>query len=79
MDFLPFPTRFSHSNATLIDQIYCKSPNPITVSESGILAAKIAAHMAIFSAFNLNINKNYNKVQNILQISFTCVVTYIDV
>ena len=27
----------------------------------------------IFSAFNFNINTNYNKVQSILQRSFTCV------
>ena len=76
LDFLTlitYPTGFSHLNATLIDQIYCKSPNPITLSESGILATKISDHMALFSAFNFNINTNYNKVQNILQRSFTCV------
>ena len=77
LGFLPlitYPTRFSHLNATLIDQIYCKSPNPITISESGILATKISDHMAIFSAFNFNINKNYTKVHSILQRSFTRVI-----
>ena len=52
LDFVPlitYPTRFSHFNATLIDQIYCKSPNPITISESGILATKMFDHMATFS------------------------------
>ena len=74
LDLLPliaYPTRFSHLNATLIDQIYCKSPNPITISESGILATKMSDHMAIFFAFHFN--KFFNKVQSILQRSFTCV------
>ena len=37
-DFLPIitlPTRISKRNATLIDHMYCKSPNPLTISESG--------------------------------------------
>ena len=68
---ITYPTIFYHLNATLIDQIYCKSRNHITITESGILATKISDHMAIFSALNFNINKNYTKVQSILQRSFT--------
>ena len=37
------------------------------------MATKISDHMAIFSGFNFNINKNYTKVQSRLQRSFTCV------
>ena len=53
IDLLPvitLPTRMSNRNATLIDQIYCKSSNPLTIADSGILAAKISDHMAIFAA-----------------------------
>ena len=42
----------STQNATLIDQIYYKSPNPLTIADSGILAAKISDHMAILAALN---------------------------
>ena len=41
-------------HATLIDHMYCKSPNPLTISESGILATKISDHMATFVALNFN-------------------------
>ena len=47
IDLLPvitLPTRMSTRNATLIDQIYCKSSNPLTIADSGILAAKISDH-----------------------------------
>ena len=77
MDFVHISFNISHKNyhlnTTLMDQMYSKLPNPITISESGILATKISDHMAIFSAFNFNITKNYNKVQNTLRRSFTCV------
>ena len=73
-DFLPIitlPTRFSKRHATLIDHMYCKSPNPLTISESGILATKISDHMATFVALNFNKNKNYKHLDTICTRSFT--------
>ena len=61
----------STRNATLIDQIYCKSSNPLTIADSGILAAKISGHMAIFAALNFNINKTYTVTDKISMRSFT--------
>ena len=55
-DFLPIftlPTRISKIHATLIDHMYCKSPNPLTISESGILATQISDHMATFVALKI--------------------------
>ena len=51
-DFLPIitlPTRISKSHATLIDHMYCKSPNPLTISESGrpILATQILSGVVL--------------------------------
>ena len=71
-DFLPiitFPTRISKIHTTLIDHMYCKSPNPLTISEHGILATKISDHMATFVA--LNFNKNYKHLDTICTRSFT--------
>ena len=41
------------------------------VADSGILAAKIYDHMAIFAALNFNINKTYTVTDNISIRSFT--------
>ena len=73
-DFLPIitlPTRLSKRHATLIDHMYCKSPNPLTISESGILATKISDHMATFVALNCNINKNYKHLDTVCTRPFT--------
>ena len=73
-DFLPIitlPTRISKRNATLIDHMYCKSPNPLTISESGILATQISDHMATFVALNFNIIKNYKHLETVCTRSFT--------
>ena len=73
-DFLPIitlPTRISKRHAPLIDHMYCKSPNPLTISESGILATKICDHMATFVALNFNKNKNYKHLDTICTRSFT--------
>ena len=61
----------SKRHATLIDHMYCKSPNPLTISESGILATKISDHMATFVALNFNKNKNYKHLDTICTRSFT--------
>ena len=74
IDLLPviiLPTRMSIRNATLIDQIYCISSNPLTIADSGILAAKISDHKAIFAALNFNINKTYTVTDKISMRSFT--------
>ena len=72
IDLLPSkPTRMSTRNVRLIDQIYCKSPNPLTIADSGILAAKISDHMAIFAALNFIINKTYTVTNKISMRSFT--------
>ncbi len=55
-DFLPIitlPPRISKRHATLIYHMYCKSPNPLTISESGILATQISDHMATFVALKI--------------------------
>ena len=73
-DFLPIitlPTSISKRNATLIDHMYCKSPNPLTISESGILATLISDHMATFFALNCNKNKNYQHLETVCTRSFT--------
>ena len=73
-DFLPIitlPTRISKRNATLIDHMYCKSPNPHSISESGILATQISDHMATFVALNIIIIKNYKHLETICTRSFT--------
>ena len=73
-DFLPIitlPTRISKRYATLIDHMYCKSTNPLTISESGILATQISDYMAIFVALNFNINKNYKHLETACTRSFT--------
>ena len=57
--------------ATLIDQMHYKSPNPLTIADSGILAAKISDHMAIIAALNFNINKTYTVTDKISTRSFT--------
>ena len=41
------------------------------IADSGILAAKISDHMAIFAAFNFNINKTYTVTDKISMRSFT--------
>ena len=41
------------------------------IADSGILAAKISDHMAIFVALNFNINKTYIVTDKISMISFT--------
>ena len=73
-DFLriiTLPTRISKRNATLIDYMHCKSPNPLTISESGILATQISDHMATFVALNFNKNKNYKHLETVCTRSFT--------
>ena len=51
--------------------MYCKSPNPLTISDSGILVSNISDHMAIFEALNFNINTRYKQVENINTRMFT--------
>ena len=51
--------------------MYCKSPNPLTISESGILATQISDHMATFVALNCNKNKNYKHLETVCTRSFT--------
>ena len=73
-DFLPIitlATRISKRNATLIDHMYCKSPDPLTISESCISATQISDHIATFVALNCNINTNYKHLETICTISFT--------
>ena len=41
------------------------------IADSGILAAKISDHMAIFAALNFNINKTYTVTDKISMRSFT--------
>ena len=71
LPIITLPTRVSLRNATLIDKMYCKSPNPLTISDSGILVSKISDHMAIFAALNFNINTRYKQVEQINTIMFT--------
>ena len=71
LSIITLPTRISKRNATLIDHMYCKSPNPLTISESGILATQISDHMATFVALNFNINKNYKHLETVCTRSFT--------
>ena len=74
IDLLPvitLPTRMSIRNATLIDQIYCISSNPLIIADSGIFAAKISDHREIFAALNFNINKTYTVTDKISIRSFT--------
>ena len=73
-DVLPIitlPKRISKRHATLIDHMYCKSPNPHTISENGILATQISDRMATFVALNVNINKHYKHLETICTRSFT--------
>ena len=51
--------------------MYCKSPNPLTISESVILATQISDYMATFVALNFYINKNYKHLETICTRSFT--------
>ena len=51
--------------------MYCKSPNLLTISESGILATQISDHMATFVDLNFNIIKNYKHLETICTRSFT--------
>ena len=51
--------------------MYCKSPNPFTISQSGILyAMQISDHMAIFAALNFKVNKTFNQIETICTRSF---------
>ena len=68
---ITYPTRTSKTNATLIDHIYCKSPNPLNVSDTGILVRKISDHMATFASFNFKINPNYKEINTIKTRPFT--------
>ena len=58
-----YPTILYHTNVTFIHQMYCQSPNPLTM-----LRKWDFGYMDILSAFNFNIIKNYNEVENIRQI-----------
>ena len=75
LDLLPvmaLPTRMSTRNATIIiDQIYYKSPNPLSIADSGILATEIFDHLVAFAALNYNINKTYTVTENISMRSHT--------
>ena len=71
LPIITLPTRVSLRNATLIDHMYCKSPNPLTISDSGILVSKISDHMAIFAALNFKINTRYKQVEKINTRMFT--------
>ena len=71
LPIITLPTRVSLRNATLIDHMYCKSPNPLTISDSGILVSKISDHMVIFAALNFNINTRYKQVEKINTRMFT--------
>ena len=68
IDLLPvitLPTRMSTRNTTLNDLIYCKSPNPLIIDDSGILAVKISGHMTIFAALSFNSIKTYTVTHKI--------------
>ena len=65
LDLLPsitLPSRLSKRHATLIDNIYCKSPNPKSIIDSGILATQISDHMAVFAAFDFNTSTDYKSI-----------------
>jgi hypothetical protein len=68
---ITYPTRTTKTKATLIDHIFCKSPNPLNISETGILVKKISDHMATFSSFNYKINPNYREIKVLKTRSFT--------
>ena len=54
--FLPnivLPTRFSRRNATLIDQLFSKSPSPTTHNVSGILLNNMSDHLPFFTCLDI--------------------------
>ena len=71
LPIVALPTRVSLRNATLIDHMYCKSPNPLTISDSGILVSKISDHMAMFATLNFKIYSRYEQLEKINTIMFT--------
>ena len=71
MPTITYPTSTSKTKATLIDNIFCKTINPLNISETGILVKKISDHMATFSAFNFKLNPNYKEIKIIKNRSFT--------
>ena len=65
LDLLPsitLPSRLSKRHATLMDNIYCKSPNPKSIMDSGILATQISDHMAVFAAFDFNTSTDHKSI-----------------
>jgi len=50
---ISLPTRFSKKNATLIDQIFCKTTDVATDIFSGIIISQTSDHLPTFSSLNL--------------------------
>jgi exonuclease III len=71
LPIITYPTRTTKTRATLIDHIFCKTSNHLSVSDTGILVKKISDHMATFAAFNFKINPNYKEIKTIKTRSFT--------
>ena len=67
---LTLPTRFSKINGTLIDNIFCKSLNPIRENCSGILINTFSDHQPCFMLLNIKTNKAiYTKLGTINQLT----------
>ena len=64
---ITLPTRFSRSNATLIDNFLCKSSEVLSSATSGILIDKFSDHQPYFIC--LKNKKKYNKPQKYITIN----------
>ena len=50
---ITLPTRFANKSCSLIDQIYCKSPLPITAFSSKIVISQLSDHLPCITSIKL--------------------------
>ena len=62
-----FPTRFSKTRGTLIDQLFCKLSNATQKCKSGIIHSCMSDHLPYFTC--IDINKSVNEVPRYVKIT----------
>ena len=58
---ITLPTRFANKSCSLIDQVYCKSPLPITDFSSKIVISQLSDHLPYITSIKLLHEKKKHK------------------
>ena len=77
MPTITYPTRFSRSNCTLIDQFVVKVTDATMCQVSGILVTSLSDHLPYFMCLNYNMRQKHDKYITIRQSGADCIHNFV--